>query len=339
MGADRPIFVLGCPRSGTTLLQTMLHAHPRIAIPPETRFVMEAYRARNDFGDLRDEPGRRALASFIVGRRQTLFYDLGLDAQETAEEIAAGPPTIGSAFGTVFRAYARRFGKPRWGDKRPGYYQCIPALRRLFPDAQIVHLVRDGRDCVASLKTMPWFKEGVYAAVSTWTEAIDSSQRAAGGLPPGAYYELRYEHLVADPGEQLAALCGFLGEEYDPAMTQPQKVAEIAIPERKTWHAVNRGEVTPARAGSWKERLEPWEVSLCETVMGSRLRALGYEVSGSGRPPAAHLARFARVDALRRGAACKRTMRDRVRRAREPGPVECMLGSAATAPAARQPPS
>jgi hypothetical protein len=175
---DRPIIVVGCPRSGTTMLQLMLHAHPRIAIPPETRFLLTCYAARNTFGDLRTEASRRALAGAIVEKRQTLFFDLGLDAEEITEEIVAGPPTLGSALGTVFRAYARRFGKPRWGDKRPGYYDYIPALRRLFPQAQIVHLIRDGRDCVASLLEMPWFRQDIYAAIATWVEAVDRGRRA-----------------------------------------------------------------------------------------------------------------------------------------------------------------
>jgi Sulfotransferase family len=325
MGADRPIFVLGCPRSGTTLSQLMLHAHPRIAIPPETRFLLTAYSSRNDFGDLREETSRRALAGSIVGKRETLFYDLGLDPQDIVEEIAAGPPTLGSALGTVFRAYARRFGKPRWGDKRPGYYQHIPELLRLFPEAQIVHMIRDGRDCVASLKAMPWFKQDIYAAIATWMEAIDCGRRAAGRLAAGAYFEVRYERLAAHSAEQLSALCAFLGEEYDPAMTEPYKIADMAVPKRATWHAGTRTKVTPALCGSWRHRLEPWEISLCETIMGSRLRALGYELSGAQRSSAAHLTRFARVAALRRGAAYKRAIRDRLQRLRETGPVECLL--------------
>src|SRR5258708_24668045 len=116
MGADRPIFILGCPRSGTTLLQLMLHAHPRIAIPPETRFVLTSYEARNTFGDLRGEPNRRALANSIVGERHTLFYDLDLDADEVVAEIMAGPPPLRSAIGTVFRAHARGLGQPPLGD-------------------------------------------------------------------------------------------------------------------------------------------------------------------------------------------------------------------------------
>ena len=323
-GAERPVFVLGCPRSGTTLLQLMLHNHPRIAIPPETRFLVAAYHSRSSFGDLREESNRRALADFIVRRRQTLFYDLGLDPHEITEEIATGPPTLGSALGIVFRAYARRFNKPRWGDKRPGYYQDIPALLQLFPDAQIVHLIRDGRDCVASLKVMPWFQQDIYAAISTWMEAIGIARRAARGLAPGAYCEVRYEQLVADPTGHLNVLCDFLGEEYDPAMTEPARIAAAVLPKRQTWHVGTQEHVTQARSGSWQERLEPWEIGLCEAVMGRTLQGLGYELSEKQRPSATHLIRYARIAALRRGAAHKRHIRN-LQRAGERESVNYLL--------------
>lgn len=325
MGANRPIFVLGCPRSGTTLLQLMLHAHTRIAIPPETRFLLTVYSSRIGFGDLRQESNRRALAEAIVDRKQTRFYELGLDRKEVTDEIVTGPPTLGSALGIVLRAYATRFGKPRWGDKRPGYYQHIPVLLRLFPDAQIIHLIRDGRDCVASLKAMPWYKHDIHTAVSTWVEAIDIGRWATRRLPADTYHELRYEQLVSDPANHLAALCDFLGEEYEPAMTEPHKIADIAVPKRKKWHSSTHKQVTATQSGSWHDRLEPAEISLCETVMGSRLQRLGYELSDAPRTSAAQLTRYTRVAALRRGAAYKRRSRDRLLRAREAGPVECQL--------------
>src|SRR5260221_13347970 len=116
MGADWPIFILGCPSSGTTLLQLMLHAHPRIAVPPETRFVLTSYEARNTFGDLRREPNRMALANSIVRERQTLFYDLDLDADEVFAEIMAGAPALRAALGVAFCGYARRVCQARGGD-------------------------------------------------------------------------------------------------------------------------------------------------------------------------------------------------------------------------------
>src|SRR3954447_4058245 len=151
MPANRPIFLVGCPRSGTTLLSVMLHAHARIAMPPETRFLLPVYRGRARFGDLREPANRRRLARRITAPRKSKFRDLGLNRRATVRAIMAAPPTIGSAAGTVWREFARSRGKARWGEKRPAYWEDLDVVLRLFPDAQLIHLVRDGRACVASL--------------------------------------------------------------------------------------------------------------------------------------------------------------------------------------------
>ncbi|MEU6738788.1 sulfotransferase family protein [Streptosporangium sandarakinum] len=328
MESDRPIFIVGCPRSGTTLLQLMTHAHHRIAIPPETRFMVTAYQRRLHFGDLEDPARRRELAEWVVNRRQSRFHELGLDGEKVIEEIVEGPPTLGSALGTVLRAYAARHGRPRWGDKRPSYFQHVEVLLRLFPDAQFVHLIRDGRDCVASLKEMPWYNGTVYSAVAAWAEAIDFARHGAPKLPAGSYHELRYEDLTSAPEAQLRRLCEFLGEDYDPAMCEPQRVADIAVPERKTWHSRTHDEVTTARTGSWRDRLDPWEVSLCESVLGERLQAYGYELSGAPRTDAARMVAYERTAAKRKLARVKRVAFDRLIRLREPNPLGARLTSA-----------
>jgi hypothetical protein len=324
---ERPIFVVGCPRSGTTMLQLMLHAHPRIAIPPETRFLMAAYDARSGFGDLRDPANRLALARWIVERKATRFADLGIDGQQVTEQIVAGPPTLGSALAIVLRAYADRFGKERWGDKRPGYFQRIPALRRMFPDAQVVQLIRDGRDCVASLKEMDWYKHDAHHALATWVESIEAGDRAARSLGPGAYHRMYYERLISDPAGELGALCAFLGEDFDPAMCEPGQVAAVAVPDRKVWHARTHEEVTTARAGTWRTRLSPSEIGLCESVAGDQLRRHGYEVDGTARPDHGERSRYRRVAAHRRLANGKRDMLDLIRRRTEPNEVTVRLAA------------
>src|ERR1700704_4645064 len=106
--SDRPIFIVGCPRSGTTLFRTMLHAHPRIAVPPETRFVMQAYLRRYSIGDVTDPVRREDLARWIVEREESRFSVLQVDGDDVIRQIMEGPPTIGSALGIVFRAYSAK---------------------------------------------------------------------------------------------------------------------------------------------------------------------------------------------------------------------------------------
>jgi hypothetical protein len=303
---NRPILVCGCPRSGTTMLQLMIHAHPRIAIPSETRFVLEGYRRRQDFLPLSASQNRRRLAQWIVDRPQSRFADLGLDPAPVAADIESGSPTLGSAFQAVFRAYARRFGRARWGDKRPAYITNLAVLMRLFPDAQVVHIVRDGRDCVASLKEMRWHRAGLYQAISAWAQAVDHGEWAARALGPDTYYELRYERLVTDTEHELTRLCAFLGEDYVPAMARPAAMADVAVPAHKTWHARTRLPVGSDRVGRWQHNLEPVEAALCETVLGSRLRAHGYELSGAGSPPPAERLRYEMATARHRLAPVRR---------------------------------
>ena len=324
---DRPIIILGCPRSGTTLLQVMLHSHPRIAIPPETRFLLPTYRERLRFGDLSHEANRRALGDFIVRTKGHRFADLRLDRDATVGEIVQGPPTLGSAVGIVLRAYAQRFGRPRWGDKRPAYYNYIDVVMRLFPDAKIVHVVRDPRDCVASLKRMPWWRTDSYHSVAAWAQSIDNTDHALRAWP-GTVARVQYERLVADPEPELRSLCAELGEDYDPAMAEPERLADVAVPERKHWHSNTRVGPTTKRVGRWKDDLEPWEASLCETVLRERMARFGYEPTGAAPLGAVHRLRYYRALAARETNRRSRILRDRVARRRERNPVAALLTSA-----------
>jgi hypothetical protein len=326
--SDRPVIVLGCPRSGTTMLQVMLHAHHRLSVAPETRHLLPAYRQRLHFGNLEDASNRRALGEFIVAERS--FGKLGLDARETVERVVAGPPTVGSAIGIVLKMYAERFGRPRWGDKRPTYYRDLDFVMRLFPDAQIVQIVRDPRDCVASLKRMPWWNRTSHVSVLAWAGSIDCTEAAARRWP---VTQVRYERLVGDAEPELRKLCAALAEEYDPAMAAPELLAETVVPERR-WHRTLRGSpLTTARIGRWRSELEPWEVQLCEAVLGGRMGRLGYELSGAGRPPVEHLVRYAYVRTKRERRRRREQLLDWWRRRSEPNPVAAELTSAQRAAA------
>lgn len=316
---DRPIFLVGCPRSGTTLLSAMLHAHPRLAMPPETRFLIPVYRERAEFGDLRVEANRRRLAARITEPMDSMFADLALDRVAVIDRIVAAPPTVGSAAGTLWREFARDRGKARWGEKRPAYWRDMDVVLRLFPDAQIVHLMRDGRACVASLKQVTWWREGVLGAMTTWALAERQLRRLGRRLPSDSYHRLRYEDLLADPEAELTRLCAFLGEDFDEAMLDRGDSATDIVQSRQRWHDRVKGELDPARIEAWRTVLEPQELGLFEAVAGRALRRNGYALSGAGeRPTIGRLAAYYQVLGRRLGSMAKWRLRDaRQRRAEE----------------------
>lgn len=299
----RPLFIVGCARSGTTLLQLMLHAHPRIAIPPETRFLVELYDRRLEFGDPRDPATRAAIADEIVSGHR--FSRLGIEPETVRQRIVASPPTLGSMFAVVFEVFAARFGATRWGDKRPNYIRRLPVLLKLFPDAQIIHIVRDGRACVASLKRMPWWQHGVPAAAEKWVDAMQKADDARRGLRADQYHELRYEDLIADPERVLRHLCAFIDEDFEGSMLSPQEVADI-IPDRRRWHRMTHQPITDRAVQRWEDDLTSGEVQLVEASAGRYLRRWGYELSEGVRPlpPVKGARQYAR-------AAYERSMNDR----------------------------
>lgn len=332
MTSDRPIFLVGCPRSGTTLVSALLHAHPRIAMPPETRFLIPAYEIRQQFGDLEQPGNRRRLARWITRPGWTKFDDLRLDRDEVVKKIVAGPPTFGSAAGIVWREFARSRGKARWGEKRPAYWRYLPTIRRLFPDAQVVHLIRDGRACVASLDQVPWWPTGRLGAMTTWALADRELRRAARTMPAGSYHAVRYEDVLADPRAALSAVCDFLGEDFDERMLEHAAAARDVVPTYKAWHSRTDHHLDPARADAWRHTLGPADIGLLETALGRRLRANGYDLTGDGtRPSAAALVAYSRAYAHHRAAIAKWEVRDALYRRHDRNPLAARITSAETA--------
>jgi hypothetical protein len=287
MASTRPIFVIGCPRSGTTLLTLMLSSHSRIAIPPETRFLLPVFREHRAFGDLAVRSNRRLVARGIMRRKGSNFNHLGLDRKRVRKAIATGAPTIGSALATPFRLYAQDRGKTRWGDKRPGQVHNIAVIRALFPDAQVVHLVRDPRDCVASLARMSWWAGGPVGATVTWVHAVDAAEAARRQLPDDAFHQLRYEDLVTDPRAELERLCAFLDEPFEEAMLEPQaEAARLPPRQRDDWHRETQLAVGTRRIGSHAGALDPEHVALVESAAGARMRRYGYHMGTPAAVPA-----------------------------------------------------
>ena len=146
--AERPFFIVGNPRSGTTLMRFMLSSHPRIYIPEETGFLVK----------LSSLAGRRLSRSETkkvverVGRMNVEWLDIVEDFDAFYDGLAE--PRLTCVLDSLYRIRISPYNAQRWGDKGPAYVSHIPALNKIFPDAQFIHMIRDGRDSTVSLEAL-----------------------------------------------------------------------------------------------------------------------------------------------------------------------------------------
>ena len=277
----KPIFIAGSERSGTTLLRLMLHAHPRIAIPPQTKYLRKLYKRRLLFGNLQKKKNREKLAVWFFDHfdKSTKMNDLEID-QDSVRKGVLESKSLGAALAVPWICYAKKHGKERWGDKRPYYIHHMEKLRQLYPDAQIIHLIRDSRDVIASLKKMPWWNNSLNYSAFNWKLAILHGINARMNTKLDEYLELRYEDLLAEPERELQRVCQFLGETYDPAMLQFQGIAQQAVPEYKMdWHSATRKPLNTKSIGRWEKDLSKKEISIVEWATGEEMVQLGYTLS------------------------------------------------------------
>ncbi|MGO9012164.1 MAG: sulfotransferase family protein [Bryobacteraceae bacterium] len=274
----RPIFLVGCPRSGTTLLRDLLRSHPNLTFPPESRFIPRLYRA---FGDPSSDEQAWQLAGRIL-KTPRLALRWGITVHE---RDFAGCRSFSEVTRRLFEIWAAKEGKPRWGDKTPHYVRNIPLLLRLFPEAQVIHIVRDGRDVVLSWLRTRLEPGNLYVAARLWKEMVKQGRQDGALLPSGTYFELRYETLLAEPEATMRSVCEFLGEPYAAVVLFPNRITlELRRTARELSDPAFADSIVSDNAGAWRSGMSLRERTLFESVAGGLLSELGYPVEGLARP-------------------------------------------------------
>ena len=275
-----PLVLLGVSRSGTTLLRIVLDRSPGIAIPDESFFVpLLARRHRR----------RVRVETFLDDlRRIPAIGAWGLSLDDVAARLHDGMD-VGAAVAAIFETYAECAGKPRWGDKTPMYMRHLPLLGRLFPRAQYVHLIRDGRDAATSFLQMP---EGTFTRTwahpetparfaCLWRTEVTDARALGRRVGPDRYLEARYEDLVAEPVRVVRSICDFARLPFEPAMLDYAGAVDVSGKP----HQQRLLQAPTPRVRDWRTEMPEDDAHAFERVAGDLLAELGYEMLSASKSP------------------------------------------------------
>ncbi len=248
-------------------MRRILDRHPSIAICPETQFQRLVYSRRKAFGDLIDLTNRRRLIDEYLSSR--FIRRMDLDRAALAERLQREGLSYQAMFSSLLSYYADSQGKSRIGEKTPQHALFLETLCEWFPNAAILHMIRDPHASVASMQRMPW-RHSVVANARIWLKMNQAARRFREW--PG-YLEVRYEALVTDPECEIRKICSFVGE-----VSCPQMLAPEADPAETSddWLLRTRTAVTAARLDVWRKELTADEVAQIEWVLGPELERFGY---------------------------------------------------------------
>lgn len=271
--ARRIAFVVGAARSGTTLVQQILNAHPAIAIGPETHFVRRFWLRRDAYAPLSDDEGWNRLIGDVVATPD--LRDAGLQSHALAARARSVPREMRSLFGLLLDELASGRHAAVIGEKTPSHVLHMPLLAGWFPGARFIHVVRDPRAVVSSRGRMPWSTGSVCGDAIVWRRTMIVAERDR--PPAGRLRLIRYESLVSRPEPELRGLCDFLGVEYDSSMLRHHQKRGFGVdPDREPWKRRANAPLAPERMEAWRGELSPRDVSCIEGTAGRVMIRAGY---------------------------------------------------------------
>lgn len=284
-------FILGRPRTGTTLLQSLFDAHPSIRMPWECQFVLNLYPK---YGTL-EHWNTETLEHFY----QDLLQQWQFNAWNTDHEklkadlmVCEGKNSYRAVCQVVYENYISFHPKKEIrliGDKNHGYTIYTGRLKKLFPDAKFLYILRDYRDNYESVSRVDFELHVVSLVVYKWKYFYRKALRASQKYPDSFYF-IRYEDFVANPLDHFKKICDFLGVDYVPEVFDFYKMkdkAEEKYPKDilQKHHQSLFNPINTSRIGLWRKSMTPRQVRIADLVAGKYAEKAGYEKRYKGFNP------------------------------------------------------
>jgi hypothetical protein len=277
-------FIIGRPRSGTTLLRMLFEAHPNALVPPESPFIIILYKKYQHIRNW-DEPTIREFVNDIFKVR---YFDKWLIDKESLVngllEIK-GERTFQEIVKQVCLSYQSLYDKQEilmLGDKNPAYSLHIHHIHRLFPQAKIIHITRDYRDNYLSLTNVNFEVPIVPLVIYRWKFNMKLAMKLKERCPE-MVCRIRYEDLASRPEEEFGKICRFLGIDFDPKVMsfyEKKEEAGRAYASADDLLVVHKSLFNPIstdRMNLWKKEMKPRDIRIADLVAGKMADKAGYQ--------------------------------------------------------------
>ncbi|MDD2967722.1 MAG: sulfotransferase [Desulfovibrionaceae bacterium] len=276
---ERPIFMIGSERSGTTLVMALLGSHSRIAVPEVVWYYPRFYPYLHTYGDLSVEANFRTLASEMVYGLKTPFWGMQVNPRTIVDEVIELAPerSFAGLYAGMHLRFANSVNKPRWGEKTPHNLYFVDAMHKDFPNAQFIYITRDGRDSCVDYMESSFGPTNIYCAAQSWKRCWNHVKPWREPLKEqGLWLDVRYEDLVRKPEEIMKGVCEFLGEEFEEGMFEFYKTDMCKARGASRDHAPLGKPITDNYVGIYKDLLSQRDQRIFAAVAGKELEEAGY---------------------------------------------------------------
>jgi len=276
-------FIIGRPRSGTYLLRNMFDAHPHVAIPTEGPVIANLYPKYGKKTTWTKKDIKHFLAD-VFRHKDIQKWPLNKSELEKALLAYAGKCTFQTLIKIVYLHFQSAFPKESihlLGDKNPVYSTNTDKILKAFPDARFIHLTRDYRDNLVSIRKVDFEAPYTPLIVYRWRHSA-KLLHALKRKYPHRFFTLRYEDLVREPEDSLQKVCRFLGIPFKESMLdfykkQPQAFAKHPDKEVEKYHQSLTNPINTKKIGVWKESLPEKEIKMADAVAGKFAALAGYQ--------------------------------------------------------------
>jgi hypothetical protein len=285
-----PVFIVGCPRSGTSYLYHLLLSAGGFA---EFRTQMNVFDVLEPiYGNLGVVKNKTKMIDEWL--RTKAFSSSGLEADAIKAKVLSECGSASDFLRIVMEEIARKQGLDRWIDSTPTNIPHLLRIKKDFLDARVIHIIRDGRDVALSLdkrgwsRPLPWHRDKALLAAGLYWEWIVRKGRQFGSALQSDYLEVRYEDLVREPAETLRLVGDFLQHDLNYERIQQAGIGSVKIPLTSFKEELQRGQFAPL--GRWKDKnkFPPDRLVLFECLVGDYLQQLGYALSANRSAYAEH---------------------------------------------------